>query len=72
MKVAKQNPVQGFVFETVTGSEYEDRNDTVCQIRRRTEGDETLQFGPAFEVEFGDGEKIVAYSSELRPWYQTD
>lgn len=71
MAAKKNKPVQGFIFSSVS-SEYEDRNETVCQIRARSEGDETMEFGPAFEVEFGDGFMLVAYASELSPWYQTE
>lgn len=59
------------MFDSVS-EEYAERNQTVCQIRARAEEDDTLNLGPAFEVEFGDGFALVAYASELRPWYQTD
>lgn len=65
-------PVQGYTFDSV-GSEHESRNNTTCQIIERAEGDaDLMEFGPAFVVEFGDLEQIIAYSSELSPWYQTD
>lgn len=66
-----ESVIQGYLFET------EDldhpRNNTVCQILRRAQiGDAwLLDLGCAFQVIFGDGESIVAYGSELRPWYPT-
>ena len=69
--MATPKPVQGCIFDSV-GDEHQKRNNTVCQILERAEGEHLLEFGPAFLVEFGDLEQIIAYSSELSPWYQTD
>ena len=73
MKKPVNNPVQGFLYNGVSeDEEMARRNETVAQIRERVEGDHTMEFGPAFLIEFSDGFQMVAYSAELRPYYQTD
>lgn len=63
-------PVNGFLF--LTEAEHP-RNNTVCQIMDKAGASdvEILENGPAFKVRFGDGEEMVVFSSELRPWYPT-
>jgi hypothetical protein len=64
--------VEGFMFDpVVTMEETLDREGTVCQIIGRQEGNNTLETGPAFMVEFSDGFQMEAYSDELKPWYPT-
>ena len=73
MALKKPNPVQGYMFSTVLGCPEAERNDTICKIIKRLDGGiDTLEYGPAFEVEFGDGLRMMARSNELAPWYQTD
>lgn len=66
-----QKPVQGYLYDGV-GDEFQERNNTMCQIISRVEGAATLETGPAFMVEFGDLFQMIAYSSELSPYYQID
>ncbi len=72
--IGKRSVVQGYLYDGVS-DEYAERNNTVCRIVARVEGDDIAQDlmdnGPAFLVEFGDQFQMVAYSSELHPWYQT-
>lgn len=65
--------VQGFIFDS-GGDEMSERNNTICKIiSRATAATESLlQNGPAFIVEFGDGERAVVYGTELSPWFPTD
>lgn len=67
--------VQGYVFESVSDEAPDaDRNNTICKIvsRAKVSEHELMEYGPAFKVKFGDGYEMVAYSSELHPWYPTD
>lgn len=71
----KPDPVQGYLFDCYSSGDpnLEERNNTVCKIVGRAEvsDSELLDFGVAFDVEFGDGFKTRAYSCELSPWYPT-
>lgn len=66
-----ENPVQGYVFDSF--QEGNPRNETICRIvKRAVVSDAALrEGGPAFVVEFGDGQRETAYWLELHPWYPT-
>lgn len=60
--------VQGYLFHSVDSHV---RNDTICQILRRADVSdiEAREMGPSFTVQFGDGEIVTVYGSELEPWF---
>lgn len=59
--------VQGFMFESVAGYP---RNGHICKIIGRAEPSAD-GYEPRFVVEFADGVRDEADSSELHPWYPT-
>lgn len=61
----KENPVTGYIFRSDADVP---QNEKICQIIARAEPDgETLE--PAFVVRFSNEEELIAWGSELRPWY---
>jgi hypothetical protein len=57
--------VTGYIFRSDADVPH---NERICQIISRAEPDaETLE--PAFNVRFSNGQEMIAWGSELRPWY---
>lgn len=72
MNASPITPVQGYQYDSMDDDH--PRNFTICKILKRADVSDTelREYGPAFTVEFGDGEIKTVYACELNPWYATE